>query len=254
MNKKFQVETILKAQQNDKAARDLVCRQGAGLVHKIAHKVSRAYGQDQRDLAQAGFLVLLQGVDKFDENRGVMPSTFIIFWIKAEVLKQARHGASLVKGPQSNGAQKAHYHLRRTAAKLQALTGQAPDSVDMAKALNLPVHVVEAQRLVMQPVASLSAASPDGASLGDTLADEGPTPEQSAVQAQARSWTVEIMKTFRLDLSEKETAIFDARIASSDPIPGRVLGDQLGMTRQGVSQYEIKIRAKLEKRIKNVLK
>ena len=252
--KNVTVEDIRKAQAGDKASRDAACMGMFKLVSKVAHRIARAYGMDPADLTSEGMIGALEGIDKFDPDRGVKPTTFLVWHVKKRIMLFARTKRDLIRGPQSGEAQKVHYRARRTRAKIMAEKGEC-DDVDLAKALGVSVATVATVGRVSQPVASLQAGTPgEAGTLGDTLADDKPSPEESAASAQRRAWVMEGLRAFRAELNERDRYIFDARIARSEPIPGREVGAALDMTRQGVSVHEIKIRAKLEKRMKNILK
>lgn len=247
------VDMIRKAQAGDKASRDAACMGLYRLVCKVAHKVAKAYGKDPADLIQAGVLGSLEGIDAFDLTQPVKPTTFIVWHIRKQIMKLCREDTT-VKGPQDAGSQKAHYNLRRTRARITAEKGEC-DAVDLAKALDLPVATVKRAEVVAQRPVSLQAGTPgEAGTLQDTLAAEGLSPEESAASAQRRAWIADALASFRDDLTETERTVFDMRVNTSEPRPGREVGKLLGMTRAGVSVHEIKIRKRLKKRMKNILK
>lgn len=252
-NKNVTVDMIARAQSGDKQARDAACMGLYKLVSKIAHKIAASYGMDPADLTSEGMIGALEGIDKFDVDRGIMPTTFIVWHIKRRVMGFARLNCQIVRGPQDTGAQKVHYQARRMRAKIKAQQG-ACDTIDLAKALGVPVATVAKVERTSQPSASLSAMGPDGQTLMATLADNKPTPAENVSQAQFQAWVMGALAEFREGLNERDQYIFDSRIARAEPIPGKEVGAALGMTRQGVSVHEIKIRAKLDKRLNRLQK
>lgn len=252
--KNVTVDMIKRAQAGSKKARDAACMGTYKLICQIAARVARAYGQDPEDLIQAGVLGCLEGIDKFDPDRGIKPTTFLTWHIRRRIFELARKQSTPVKGPSTDGASKVHYNGRKVRARIMAEKGQC-DDLDVARELDVPVSDVRAVGLASQPVASLDARQGvEQGTLGDTLADPRPGPDETVEAAQNAAWVREGLKVFREGLNETEKAVFDLRIDSANPLPGRLVGDMLDMSRQAVSLYEIKIRAKLQKRMKAILK
>lgn len=245
------IEDILKAQKNDKQARDRACLGLAGLVRQIAHRIAAAYGQSPKDLFQVGMVGALEGIDRFDCERGVKPTTYISQWIKREIYLQARKNSSMLKGPASDGAGKLHYHGRRARARILAQKG-ACDAMDLAAELDVPLSAVAAWEQASQAVVSLDAPIGSCGNVGSMVASTDPSPEECVEQAQRRTWLMAVIRDFRNGLKENERYVFDARIMQA--IPGREVGLALDMTRQGVSLIEIRLRKRLEHRIKTVLR
>ena len=80
---------IGRAHQGDKAARDTLVEENAGLVYSVAKRfVGR--GVDMEDLIQIGSIGLIKAVDKFDLSFDVRFSTYAVPMIAGEIKRYLR--------------------------------------------------------------------------------------------------------------------------------------------------------------------
>src|SRR5262245_40760561 len=147
------------------AARQLVTA-NLRLVVKIAHEYRRAH-RNLLDLIQEGNLGLLQAVKKYDPYRGVKLSSYAAWWIRAYILKFILNNWRLVKIGTTQAQRKLFFNLRKEREKLEQL-GFQPTAALLAEKLDVPEkEVVEMERRLAAPEASLDAPVGSG---GD---DEG---------------------------------------------------------------------------------
>src|SRR5262245_55608269 len=147
------------------AARRLVTA-NLRLVVKIAHEYRRAH-RNLLDLIQEGNVGLLQAVKKYDPYRGVKLSSYAAWWIRAYMLKFILNNWRLVKIGTTQAQRKLFFNLRKEREKLEQL-GFQPTAALLAEKLDVPEkEVVEMERRLAAPEASLDAPVGSG---GD---DEG---------------------------------------------------------------------------------
>ncbi|MGN1156412.1 MAG: sigma-70 family RNA polymerase sigma factor [Agathobacter sp.] len=82
-------ESILKAQNGDKAERDLLVTANTGLVYMVLKRFSNR-GHEQEDLFQIGVIGLMKAIDKFDVTREFSFSTYAVPMIIGEIRRFLR--------------------------------------------------------------------------------------------------------------------------------------------------------------------
>src|SRR3546814_21059022 len=125
--------------QDPEAATQLVTSH-LRLVAKIAMGY-RGYGLPVSDLISEGNVGLMQGVKKFEPDRGFRLATYAMWWIKASIQEFILRSWSLVKMGTTEAQKKLFFNLRRKKKKLEAYEAgdQNPDDVTkVAQALGAP--------------------------------------------------------------------------------------------------------------------
>ena len=114
------------------------------LVAKIAMGY-RGYGLPVSDLISEGNVGLMQGVKKFEPDRGFRLATYAMWWIKASIQEYILRSWSLVKMGTTAAQKKLFFNLRRMKRNLDAYedTDLHPDDVTkIATDLGVPEQEV----------------------------------------------------------------------------------------------------------------
>jgi len=90
------------------------------LVAKIAMGY-RGYGLPVSELISEGNIGLMQGVKKFEADRGFRLATYAMWWIKAAIQEYILHSWSLVKMGTTAAQKKLFFNLRKLKGRLQAI-------------------------------------------------------------------------------------------------------------------------------------
>jgi RNA polymerase sigma-32 factor len=109
------------------------------LVAKIAIGY-RGYGLPISEIISEGNVGLMQGVKRFDPDKGFRLATYAMWWIKASIQEYVLRSWSLVKMGTTNNQKKLFFGLRRAKRKIAALQDGdlRPDQVQaIAKQLNV---------------------------------------------------------------------------------------------------------------------
>src|ERR1043165_7344616 len=168
---------------DSKAARRLI-EANLRLVVKIAYEYRRAH-KNLLDLVQEGNIGLIQAVGKFDPYRGVKLSSYAAFWIRAYILKFILNNWRLVKIGTTQAQRKLFFNLRKEREKLEQL-GFQPTSALLAEKLDVTEkEVIEMERRLAAPEASLDAPLGSGDDDGvrtrmDYLPDDSDRPDRVA--------------------------------------------------------------------------
>ena len=236
---------------DSKAARRLI-EANLRLVVKIAYEYRRAH-KNLLDLVQEGNIGLIQAVSKFDPYRGVKLSSYAAFWIRAYILKFILNNWRLVKIGTTQAQRKLFFNLRKEREKLEQL-GFQPTAALLAEKLDVPEkEVVEMERRLAAPEASLDA--PIGSSSDDdgtrTRLDYLPSDDVRPDRAVAQSEFSELLRgkleSFARTLEGREQTIFRERWLTDEPLTLQEIGDRYQVSRERARQLEKRMLDRLKK-------
>ncbi|NJN86668.1 MAG: sigma-70 family RNA polymerase sigma factor [Leptolyngbyaceae cyanobacterium SL_7_1] len=155
--------------------RNKLVRLNAGLVRKIAHRMSYQCSESFEDLEQIGYLGLIRAIERFNPQHGCAFSSFAVPYIRGEILHFLRDRSGAVKIPRrwqefQKRGQKVHEELSKR-------LGRCPSDQEMAQELG--VSMAEWQQICLshknRSPLSLDATSSQHfdshLTLGETLPD-----------------------------------------------------------------------------------
>src|ERR1700746_4112615 len=114
------------------------------LVAKIARGY-RGYGLPIADLISEGQIGLMEGVGRFEPERGFLLSTYAVWWIKAAMQENILRSWSLVKMGTTASHRKLFFNLRKAKSRISVLDegDMRPDQVKLiAKRLGVTERAV----------------------------------------------------------------------------------------------------------------
>ena len=245
--------------QDPEAAAQLVTSH-LRLVAKIAMGY-RGYGLPVSDLISEGNVGLMQGVKKFEPDRGFRLATYAMWWIKASIQEFILRSWSLVKMGTTAAQKKLFFNLRRMKKNLEAFedTDLHPDDVrKIATDLGVPEQEVVNmnRRMLMGGDASLNVslrADEDGAGQWqDWLTDDRPL--QDSVVADAEEATVrhEMLVQAMDSLNEREKHILTERRLTENPQTLEELSQVYDVSRERIRQIEVRAFEKLQKAMQRI--
>ena len=238
--------------QDPEAAAQLVTSH-LRLVAKIAMGY-RGYGLPVSELISEGNIGLMQGVKKFEPDRGFRLATYAMWWIRASIQEFILRSWSLVKMGTTAAQKKLFFNLRRMKNKLEAFEDSDlhPDDV---KAIATKLGVSEAEvvnmnrRMMMGGDASLNVPMrEDGeGQWQDWLADDAPLQDERVADAEERDVRHALLTEAMEHLNEREQHILTQRRLIDDPQTLEDLSQQYGVSRERVRQIEVRAFEKLQK-------
>ncbi len=236
-------------QGDTKAARKLV-EANLRLVVKIAYEYRRAH-RNLLDLIQEGNIGLIQAVGKFDPYRGVKLSSYAAFWIRAYILKFILNNWRLVKIGTTQAQRKLFFNLRKERERLEQL-GFQPTAAMIAEKLDVSEHdVVEMEKRMAAPEASLDApvsSDDDGSRTRlDYMPSDEARPDHAVEQGEFAQLLRAKLEQFALELEGREQTIFRERWLTEDPKTLQEIGDQYGVSRERARQLEKRLLGRLRK-------
>ncbi|PKB19460.1 RNA polymerase RpoH-like sigma 32 subunit [Novosphingobium kunmingense] len=238
--------------QDPEAAKQLVTSH-LRLVAKIAMGY-RGYGLPVSELIAEGNIGLMQGVKKFEPDRGFRLATYAMWWIKASIQEFILRSWSLVKMGTTAAQKKLFFNLRRMKKNLDAYEDSDlhPDQVRKI-ATDLGVSEQEVvnmnRRMMMGGDASLNISfNEDGeGQWQDMLEDAGPLQDQIVEDAQEASTRHALLVEAMDSLNDRERHILTQRRLIDDPKTLEELSQEYNVSRERVRQIEVRAFEKLQK-------
>jgi len=223
------------------------------LVAKIAMGY-RGYGLPVSELISEGNIGLMQGVKKFEPDRGFRLATYAMWWIRASIQEFILRSWSLVKIGTTAAQKKLFFNLRRMKNQIEAFEDGDLHPDDVKKiATDLGVSEDDVismnRRMAMGGDTSLNVSmNEDGeGQWQDWLADEGPLQDQLVADAQESNVRHDMLLAAMDDLNERERHILQERRLAEEPKTLEELSQVYGVSRERVRQIEVRAFEKLQR-------
>jgi RNA polymerase sigma-32 factor len=223
------------------------------LVAKIAMGY-RGYGLPTSELISEGNIGLMQGVKKFEPDRGFRLATYAMWWIRASIQEYILRSWSLVKMGTTAAQKKLFFNLRRMKSKLDAFEDgdlKPEDVTKIATDLGVAEHDVVSmnRRMAMGGDTSLNVPMrEDGeGQWQDWLQDDAPLQDKIVADAQEADVRHSMLVSAMDDLNDREKHILTERRLTDDPKTLEELSQVYGVSRERVRQIEVRAFEKLQK-------
>ncbi|WP_353218132.1 RNA polymerase sigma factor RpoH, partial [Sandarakinorhabdus sp.] len=223
------------------------------LVARIAMGY-RGYGLPVNELIAEGNIGLMQGVRKFDPERGFRLATYAMWWIKAAIQEYILRSWSLVKIGTTAAQKKLFFNLRRLKGKIGAVEDgdlKPADLETIATTLGVAKDEVVSMNRRMGFGGDASLNSPlreEGeGEWQDWLADDGPLADELLADSQERNQRHGLLVAAMSGLNERERDILTQRRLIDEPETLEQLSQRYGISRERVRQIEVRAFEKLAK-------
>jgi RNA polymerase sigma-32 factor len=228
------------------------------LVAKIAMGY-RGYGLPVSELISEGNIGLMQGVKKFDADKGFRLATYAMWWIRASIQEFILRSWSLVKIGTTAAQKKLFFNLRRMKGQIDALEDGdlRPEQVKKI-ATDLKVSEEEVvsmnRRMAMGGDTSLNLRmSEDGeGEWQDWLTDEGPLQDQIVADREEKDVRHALLQEAMNDLNERERHILAERRLADEPKTLEELSQEYSISRERVRQIEVRAFEKLQRAMRRL--
>ncbi|CCW19122.1 RNA polymerase sigma factor RpoH [Sphingobium indicum BiD32] len=223
------------------------------LVAKIAMGY-RGYGLPVSELISEGNIGLMQGVKKFEADRGFRLATYAMWWIRASIQEFILRSWSLVKMGTTASQKKLFFNLRRMKNNIEAFEDGDLKPEDVTKiATDLGVSEQDVvsmnRRMAMGGDTSLNVPMrEDGdGQWQDWLQDTDPLQDERVADEQERTQRHEMLVEAMTDLNDREKHILAERRLAEEPKTLEELSQVYGVSRERVRQIEVRAFEKLQK-------
>jgi RNA polymerase sigma-32 factor len=223
------------------------------LVAKIAMGY-RGYGLPVSELISEGNIGLMQGVKKFEPERGFRLATYAMWWIRASIQEFILRSWSLVKMGTTAAQKKLFFNLRRMKNQIEAFEDGDLKPEDVTKiATDLGVTEEDVvsmnRRMAMGGDTSLNVPlREDGeGTWQDWLVDSEPLQDERVAEAQESRVRHELLIEAMQSLNEREKHILTERRLTDEPKTLEELSQVYDVSRERIRQIEVRAFEKLQK-------
>jgi len=223
------------------------------LVAKIAMGY-RGYGLPVSDLISEGNVGLMQGVKKFEPDRGFRLATYAMWWIRASIQEFILRAWSLVKMGTTANQKKLFFNLRRMKNQINAFDEGDLKPQDVTKiATDLGVSEDEVvsmnRRMAMGGDTSLNAPLKDTegeSQWQDFLVDAEPLQDERIAEDEETRVRHDLLMNAMESLNDRERHILMERRLADEPKTLEELSQVYGVSRERIRQIEVRAFEKLQ--------
>jgi RNA polymerase sigma-32 factor len=228
------------------------------LVAKIAMGY-RGYGLPVSELISEGNIGLMQGVKKFEPERGFRLATYAMWWIRASIQEFILRSWSLVKMGTTAAQKKLFFNLRRMKNQIEAFEDGDLKPADVTKiATDLGVSEDDVismnRRMAMGGDTSLNVPlREDGeGTWQDWLVDSEPLQDERVAEAEETRVRHDLLVEAMDSLNDREKHILTERRLTDDPKTLEELSQVYDVSRERIRQIEVRAFEKLQKALMNL--
>jgi RNA polymerase sigma-32 factor len=228
------------------------------LVAKIAMGY-RGYGLPVSELISEGNIGLMQGVKKFEPERGFRLATYAMWWIRASIQEFILRSWSLVKMGTTAAQKKLFFNLRRMKNRIEAFEDGDLKPEDVKKiATDLGVSEEDVvsmnRRMAMGGDTSLNVPLRDDSegSWQDFLVDDEPLQDERVADAEESRLRHDLLVEAMNALNDRERHILTERRLTDEPKTLEELSQVYDVSRERIRQIEVRAFEKLQKALMNL--
>jgi RNA polymerase sigma-32 factor len=228
------------------------------LVAKIAMGY-RGYGLPVSELISEGNIGLMQGVKKFEPDRGFRLATYAMWWIRASIQEFILRSWSLVKMGTTAAQKKLFFNLRRMKNQIEAFEDGDLRPEDVTKiATDLGVSEEDVismnRRMAMGGDTSLNVPLREEGEgqWQDWLVDTDPLQDERVAEAEESKVRHELLMEAMQALNERERHILTERRLTDEPKTLEELSQVYDVSRERIRQIEVRAFEKLQKALMNL--
>jgi RNA polymerase sigma-B factor len=171
------MELLISYHQNPTVeVRNRLVRLNAGLVRKIAHRMSYQSTEAYEDLEQIGYLGLIRAIERFNPEHGCAFSSFAVPYIRGEIMHFLRDRSCAVKVPRR--WQDLYRQGQKIRESMMKEAGRQPKDAEIAEQLGISggewqeIKMASQNRLPLSLDATVTQHVDSSVTLGDTLPDQ----------------------------------------------------------------------------------
>src|SRR5215207_1061909 len=227
-----------RARAGDQKARNELVKRNLRLVVSVAKRY-RGKGLPFEDLIQEGNLGLVRAVEKFDPDRGLRFSTYVVWWIRQAVSRAVTDKGRAIRVPAHVGEK--IRKMTRTSNELSAELEREPTDEEVAERLDWKVQEVrDAKEAIPDVSTSLNrplGPGDDASEIGEFVDDERESDTAGEVMLQMEA--ISLQEAIER-LPERHRYVLVRRYGLDDQEPATLskLREELKVSRERVRQLQ----------------
>jgi len=248
LNDKEELMYAKRAKNGDKKAFDILVNCNLRFVVSVAKQY---VSKDSKlpDLVNEGNLGLIEATKRFDHTKGFKLISFAVWWVRNYIIEYKNNQAKTVRLPIHKVSEMTK--VQRRLNKLEQDFNREASIDELFVSFKGEFSIDELQNiieLIDSNEQSLDEVNSDGFSLSDTVISEFPASDHLLVKADDTKWFNSLLDV----LTDQERYVMTKLYGLDDWVSFSLesIGDDIGMSREGVRQ----IREKSLKKIRNNLK
>ena len=252
-DEEFMLAKAWQEHEDPKAAHRMVTSH-LRLVAKIAMGY-RGYGLPVSELISEGNIGLMQGVKKFEPDRGFRLATYAMWWIRASIQEFILRSWSLVKMGTTAAQKKLFFNLRRMKNQIDAFEEgdlKPADVTKIATDLGVTEEEVISMNRRMGHGGDTSLNSPLKGDEGgegqwqDFLVDNGPLQDELLAEDEEARVRHDLLLDALESLNDREKHILMERRLTDEPKTLEELSQVYDVSRERIRQIEVRAFEKLQ--------
>ena len=239
-----EVQLTILVKHGDKTALDRLVKANLRFVVSVA-KQYQGQGLSLPDLINEGNIGLIKSVERFDDTRGFKFISFAVWWIRQSIIKAIADNARLIRLPLNKVI--TGNRIRKADSLLEQELGRSPSAEELADALNMELHEVNAHLGSKEHHVSLDSpfSEEDDSSLLDTLENKNADDTDRKLY-HGQSLKKEIDRTLKmLPERQKKMLCYYYGIGLDHPLSLDDIGHRFDITPERVRQIKDKALSKL---------
>lgn len=199
----------------------------------------QGHGLDLSELVAIGNEGLLKAVRKFDPSHGVKFISYAVWWVRQCVLKALAEQTRTVRIPLNQNS--ALIKMARAQGLLAQELGRTPTDDETARALNEPIEVIRAARLVTTTEVSLDAPVERHDSRSATFGERVASADASDIETRTdqslqKAFIERLFRTYLTPRERRILSLYYGLEEGSEALTLEGIGEMLGVTRERVRQ------------------
>jgi RNA polymerase primary sigma factor len=242
LSREEEFELAMRAKKGDMQAREKLIKANCRFVISIAKQFQNR-GLPLEDLISEGNIGLINGIDKFEPEKGYHFISYGVWWIRQAIMKAIAEQSRMIRLPMNRNAQYAQ--VVRSREKLER-DGFDATVEGIAAECNLSEDDVKEILNFNKDICSLDAPvnDDDASSFGEFIESGEAGPEEETMDAVLKEQFERILSRF----PERERKIITLRYGLLDnkPMSLKQVGEVFNLTKERIRQLEKKTLSSLK--------